>query len=83
MLVTQGVPLNNGNKEMFYKEYIPCKSAWHNALTKTQYVVIPEVNGNLNEDVCTEQMNFVENILRITLKKSNLPICPPLHCIHT
>ena len=41
----------------------------HKDLTKNQYVMMQEVNGNLNEDICSVQINFVENILSNNIKE--------------
>ena len=53
-------------KEMFSKEYIPWKSICQ---TKRTYVM-QEVNSNLNEDICTAQLIFVENILSSNIKEN-------------
>ena len=41
----------------------------HKELIKNQYAMMKEVNGNFNEDICTVQINFVENILSSNIKE--------------
>ena len=41
----------------------------HKDLIKNQYAMMQEVNGNLNEDICSVQINFVENILSSNIKE--------------
>ena len=41
----------------------------HKDLIKNQCAMIQEVNGNLNEDICSAQIYFVENILSSNIKE--------------
>ena len=43
----------------------------HKDLIKNQYTIMQEVNGNgnLNEDICSVQIMFLENILSSNIKE--------------
>ena len=41
----------------------------HKDLIKNQYAMMQVVNGNLNEDICSAQIYFLENILSSNIKE--------------
>ena len=78
-LVTQEVPAEELNK-MISKEYVTWKSICHSQRSDQESVRtrdimekgpshIQVVNGNLNEDICSAQIYFVENILSSNIKE--------------